>query len=161
MKFFVNLKPAPWKVGNAAHFINVEKRLSRQVGYLRSLRDKKVIEAGPYAILNAEAASASFVINTDSWESLSRILHEDPMAVYQGPEIHYLADWEEAMAKHAETIGGDKSLVDDVVVDTGAYLPRPREGLEEVIRDQAKELQLLRAELGNLLKRVTELGGHK
>ncbi len=164
MKFFVNLKPSPWKVGNAAHFINVERRLRQQVGFLRGLRDQKTIEAGPYAILNAIAPSPAFIINADSWEGLSRILHEDPMMIYQGPDIHYLADWEESMAKHADTIGSDRarvSLEEDVRIDTGMNLPRAREALEEIVRDQSREIQLLRTEVGDLLRRVAELGGKK
>lgn len=127
MRFWVELKPAPWKVGNASHFINVERRLAQQVGFIRGLRDNKVIETGPFAILNADAAKAAFVINAESWEKLSHILHEDPMAVYQVPRISYLADWEEAMAKHAQTIGSKgstKSLEEDVRIDLGLNLPK-------------------------------------
>jgi hypothetical protein len=125
MKFWVELEPAPWKVGNASHFINVERRLAQQVDFLRNLRKEKVIEVGPFAIINAAAAKAAFIVNTDSWERLSHLLHEDPMAVYQAPRIGYLADWEEAMAKHASTIGSSratKSLEEDVRIDTGLYL---------------------------------------
>lgn len=127
MKFFVILRPAKWKVGNASHFINVERRLKRQVDYIRGVREKGKIEGQPFAILNAEAAMTSFMANVDSWEELSHILHEDPMAVYQTPEIHYLADWEQAMNKHAQTIGSDdtmKDLMEDVRIDMGE---QPRE----------------------------------
>src|SRR5215467_11308845 len=91
MKFFVELAPPQWKVGNASHFVNLERRLKQQVGYIRSLRDKKIFEAGPFAILNREAAATAYIINTESWESLSHILHEDPMFYLQAPQISYLA----------------------------------------------------------------------
>jgi len=126
MKFWVELAPAPWKVGNAAHFINVESRLKRQVEFLRDLRDnQKVIEAGPFAILNAIAPRAAYIINSESWESLSRTLHDDPMFYLQGPQISYLGDWEEAMAKHADTAGSEHGIEDlqrDVRVDLGLDL---------------------------------------
>jgi hypothetical protein len=160
MKFFVNLQPAVWKVGNASHFINIERRLKQQVPFLRALRDKEVIESGPFAVLNAAAASAAFIINTNSWESLSRTLHEDPMAIYQNPVIHYLADWEEAMAKHAETVGsehGVESLQGDVRTDLGLDLPRPRDAVQTLIYEQGKQIELLRAEVATLTKHLEEI----
>lgn len=125
MKFLVELEPAPWKVGNASHFINVERRLQEQVAFIRKLRDSKALLHGPWAILNASAARTAYVINSDSWEHLSHTLHEDPMAVYQAPRISYLADWEEAMGKHADTIGSKSSrssLEEDVRIDLGVNL---------------------------------------
>jgi len=125
MKFWVQLQPPEWKVGNASHFVNVERRLKMQVPYLRKLRESKVIEHGPYAILNAAAAQTAFIANTDSWEDLSHILHDDPMFYLQAPLIHYLGDWEKAMAKHAETIGGAEaaiSLEEDIRTDLGLRL---------------------------------------
>jgi len=127
MKFFVELAPARWKVGNASHFVNVERRLKHQVAYIRSLREKRVFEAGPFAILNRDAASTAYIINTESWETLSHTLHDDPMFYLQAPQISYLADWEEAMAKHADTIGGEgslHSLEEDVRIDLGLNLKR-------------------------------------
>lgn len=153
-QFYVDLAPAPWKVGNASHFVNVEKRLRDQVTFIRDLKKKGVLEAGPWAILNRVAPSPSFVANADSWEQLSRMLHEDPMLPYQGPNIHYLADWEEAMAKHAETTGSDEGirrLQEDIRVDLGLDLPRQREPLESIVYQQANEIKLLRAEIGTLL----------
>lgn len=129
MKFWIELGPAPWKVGNASHFINLERRLKQQVSFLRDLRDRKIIEVGPFAVLNSIAPRPAFLINADSWESLSRLLHDDPMMIYQGPQISYLADWEEAMAKHADTLGsshGRKSLEEDVAIDLGLNLSRRR-----------------------------------
>jgi hypothetical protein len=126
MKFWVDLAPAAGKVGNASHFLNVERRLKQQVSFLRSLRERKLIEAGPYAIINRAQAATAYIINTDSWEQLSKILHEDPMAIYQGPQIHYLADWEEAMGKHADTIGAERAgLEEDVRIDLGLNVGRP------------------------------------
>ncbi len=122
MKFWVILRPSPYKQGNAAHFINVERRLRRQVSHLRQLRDTKVIIDGPYAVLNMAAPSPCFTVVAESWEELSRLLHDDPMFPYQHADIYYLADWEEAMAKHADTIGSEDAYADlmqDVLVDTG------------------------------------------
>lgn len=125
MRFFVELGPAAWKVGDASHFINIERRLKLQVPFLRDLRESGVIEQGPFAILNRVAPSPAFVASVDSWEHLSRVLHDDPMMIYQSPQISYLADWEEAMAKHAETVGSDdarRSLEEDVRIDRGLNL---------------------------------------
>ncbi len=122
MLFLVNLKPSPYKQVNAAHFINVEKRLKRQVEFLRKLRDEGTIVDGPYAILNVAFHTPCFKVKADSWEQLSRILHDDPMFPYQVAEVSYLADWEEAMAKHADTIGShsaEEDLMHDVLIDTG------------------------------------------
>jgi hypothetical protein len=122
MKFLVLLKPSEHKVGNASHFINVERRLGQQVQFLRSGPARKIIDGGPWAVLNASAAYVAFTASVDSWEDLSHFLHEDPMSVYQAPEIHYLGDWEKAMAKHAGTVGSDssvKSLSEDVRTDLG------------------------------------------
>ncbi len=122
MLFFVNLEPSPYKQANAAHFINVEKRLKRQVEFLRKLRDDGIIVDGPYAILNALFPSPCFKMQVDSWEQLSRILHDDPMFPYQVANVKYLADWEEAMGKHADTIGShaaEEDLMHDVLIDTG------------------------------------------
>lgn len=122
MLFEVTLTPHPAKQANAAHFINVEKRLKRQVEHLRKLREEGTIVDGPYAILNMAFPSPCFKIETDSWESLSRILHDDPMFIYQMADVRYLADWEEAMAKHADTIGShtaEEDLSHDVLIDTG------------------------------------------
>ena len=124
MKFWVELAPPAWKRGDAAHFINVEKRLQRQVGFLKKLRAQKVVESGPYAILNREVAGVSMLVNVDSWEHLSHVLHEDPMSIYQAPQVSYLADWDKAMAKHESTRGSDRTLEDDVRVDTGVELLR-------------------------------------
>jgi len=161
MEFFIELEPAPWKVGNASHFINIERRLKQQVHFLRDLRDnKKLITAGPYAILNAIAPRAAYIINTDSWESLSRILHEDPMMIYQGPRISYLANWEEAMAKHADTVGsehGRESLEEDVRIDEGLNLTRAREPWQDVLFEQSREIQMLRAEIARLSKQIEDL----
>jgi hypothetical protein len=125
MRFWVELGPPPWKVGNASHFVNLERRLKAQVPFLRGLRDRRVIEVGPFAVLNRIAPAPAFLINTESWESLSRLLHDDPMFYLQSPQIAYLADWEEAMAKHADTVGSDqgvRSLEEDVRVDLGLNL---------------------------------------
>ena len=164
MKFWVELAPPPWKVGNASHFINVERRLKQQVAFLRDLRDnKKVIEAGPFAILNAPAPKGVYMINTESWESLSRTLHQDPMFYLQAPQISYLADWEEAMAKHADTAGSEHGLEDlenDVRTDLGLNLqrqPQPEvEILRDQIRDQSREIQMLRGEIETLIRRLGE-----
>ncbi len=164
MKFFVELAPPPWKMGNASHFMNLERRLKRQVGFLRELRDKKTIEAGPFAVLNAIAPRAAFIVNTDSWESLSRTLHNDPMFYLQSAEVKYLGDWEEAMAKHADTIGsshGAHDLEQDVRVDLGLDLPRPRDPVQELLSEQKREIDLLRAEVGTLLAQVGQLSQKK
>jgi len=161
MQFLVIHRPAPWKVGNASHFLNVERRLAQQVRFIRSLRDKKTIESGPYAILNAAAAMTAFIANTDSWESLSHILHEDPMAVYQAPDIYYLSDWEKAMGKHADTIGADRTLLEDVRVDAALDLPRQRDAAEATLQAQADEIRLLRAEVGTLIRQLNAGGNAK
>lgn len=157
MRFLVILNPAPWKVGNASHFINIERRLQKQTAFLHELRDKKQFELGPYAILNAGAPKPAYVINTESWESLSQTLHEDPMAIYQEPEIHYLGDYDQAMNKHANTTGSASSvhgLAEDVRVDLGLDLPRQRDPLMEVLAEQREEIRLLRAELATLSKHL-------
>ena len=122
MLFHVELEPSPYKQGNAAHFINVERRLKLQVPFLRKLKDEGIIVDGPWAILNCAMPRVAYVAECESWEHLSRVLHDDPMMIYQAPRISYLSDWEEGMAKHADTIGsegGRTDLEQDVLIDQG------------------------------------------
>lgn len=164
MQFFVELAPPPWKVGNASHFVNLERRLKGQVGFLRNLRDKKVLQAGPFAILNEIAPRAAFIIETGSWEELSRTLHADPMFYLQAAHVRYLGDWEEAMAKHADTIGSEhaaRDLEQDIRIDLGLDLAKPRDPVQQIIAEQSRQVELLRAEIGTLLGQIETLKKEK